>query len=111
MLHRGRRGALISAAVVARVTLAGVERLGRYQRLTMWVVGILLCAGFLADIIDRVFVQRPPEIHVLTELGWTLGFLLTTAAIEGLLWLGFRAYNAVNGGSSLRACSLRTRPL
>jgi len=60
----------------------------------MWAVGALLGVGFLGDAIDFSVFENPSEINVVAELGWTSLFLLTVAAIDGMLWLVFRAYNA-----------------
>jgi len=68
--------------------------MGRYQRATMWGVGALLTAGFVGDAIDFLVFENPPEVDVARELGWTLVFLLTVAAVEGVLWLAFRSYNS-----------------
>ncbi len=68
--------------------------MGKYQKAAMWAVGTVLTLGFLGDAIDFFFFEDPSEISVTTELGWTLVFLLTVAAVEGMLWLVFRAYNA-----------------
>jgi uncharacterized membrane protein YpjA len=67
--------------------------MGKYQRATMWAVGVLLGVGFLADAIDYFVFENPSSIDVPTELGWTSLFLLTVAAIEGMLWCAFRTYN------------------
>lgn len=60
----------------------------------MWAVGAVLGVGFLGDAIDFFVFENPSEINVVAELGWTSLFLLTVAAIEGMFWLVFRAYNA-----------------
>ena len=60
----------------------------------MWVAGALLGLGFLGDAIDHILFENPSEISVVAEVGWTSLFLLTVAAIEGMLWLVFRTYNA-----------------
>ena len=60
----------------------------------MWAVAVLLGLGFLGDVIDYFFFENPSEISVVAEAGWTALFLLTVAAIEGVLWLVFRTYNA-----------------
>lgn len=69
---------------------------GRWQRATIWAVGALLTAVFLADAIDFFVFEKPSEINVAAELGWTSLFLLTVAMIEGALWLAFKGYNARN---------------
>lgn len=60
----------------------------------MWAAGGLLSLGFLGDAIDFFVFEQPPEIDVLAEVGWTSLFLATVAAVEGVLWLTFRTYNA-----------------
>ena len=60
----------------------------------MWLVGALLGLGFLGDAIDYFVFENPSEISFAAELGWTSLFVLTVAAIEGVLWLAFRTYNA-----------------
>lgn len=67
--------------------------MGKYQRAAMWGVGILLTLGFLGDVVEFFFVERPARINWLTELLWILLFLATLAAVEGILWLVFRTYN------------------
>lgn len=59
----------------------------------MWAVGALLALGFAGDAIDYFLLENPAEISVVAELLWVSLFLLTVAAIEGLLWLIFRTYN------------------
>lgn len=59
----------------------------------MWSVGALLGLGFLGDAVDYFVFENPSEISFVAELGWTSLFLLTLAAIEGMLWLVFRVYN------------------
>lgn len=49
--------------------------------------------GFLGDVIDYFVFENPSELSVVAELGWTSLFLLTVAAVEGMLWLIFRTYN------------------
>lgn len=60
----------------------------------MWVAGALLGLGFLGDAIDHFLFENPLVISVVAEVGWTSLFLLTVAAVEGMLWLAFRTYNA-----------------
>ena len=71
-----------------------MRTVGRYQRAAMWVAGALLGLGFLGDAIDHILFENPSGISVVAEVGWTSLFLLTVAAIEGMLWLVFRTYNA-----------------
>ena len=71
-----------------------VATVGKCQRATMWAVGLLLGLGFLGDAIDYFVFEEPSDINVLVEVGWTAVFVLTVAAVEGVLWLVFRAYNA-----------------
>jgi len=59
----------------------------------MWAAGTLLGLGFLGDAIDYFLFENLSEISVVVEVGWTLLFLLTVAAIEGLLWLVFSRFN------------------
>ena len=66
---------------------------GKYQKATMWAAGTLLGLGFVGDAIDYFLFENPSEISVEVEVGWTLLFLLTVAAIEGLLWLVFSRFN------------------
>lgn len=61
----------------------------------MWTVGVLLSLGFFGDVIDFFVFEQPTEIDVLAEIGWTSLFLATVAAVEGALWLIFKAYNAM----------------
>lgn len=67
---------------------------GKRQRAAMWAIGILLTLGFLGDVIDYFVFESPREIDVMAELGWTLLFLVTLAAVEGVLYILFRAWNA-----------------
>ena len=66
---------------------------GNYQKATMWTVGALLGLGFLGDAIDYFLFENPSEINVVAEVGWTALFLLTVAAVEGILWLVFTTFN------------------
>ena len=66
---------------------------GNYQKATMWTVGALLGLGFLGDAIDYFLFENPSEINVVAEVGWTALFLLTVAAVEGILWLVFATFN------------------
>ena len=68
----------------------------------MWAVGALLGLGFLGDAIDYFVFDNPSEISVVAEVWWTSLFLLSVAAMEGMLWLVFRAYNGASSRTGPR---------